>query len=147
MIPLRLAPVAVEHFTDLGYRVVLDGPGAAPSRRCETLRGLGQLDDPQTWQKVSRVLGDVLDPENGGDPWLHRLLKRTIGQIESSANRVHRDRQEAPAAAWKMPAGITKAWTSGTRIGVDFWDQDWRAQLFASATWRQATIPILTLIE
>jgi len=31
--------------------------------------------------------------------------------------------------------------------GVDFWDQDWRAQLFASATWRQATIPILTLIE
>jgi hypothetical protein len=29
----------------------------------------------------------------------------------------------------------------------DFWDQDWRAPLFASASWRQATIPILTLIE
>jgi len=23
---------------------------------------------PATWQNVPRVLGDVLDPENGGDP-------------------------------------------------------------------------------
>jgi hypothetical protein len=31
VIPLRLAPVAVEHFTDLGYRVVLDGQVHRPA--------------------------------------------------------------------------------------------------------------------
>jgi hypothetical protein len=75
-IPRRCVDEAVADFAQVGLRVSLDGQTQAGAAE-NPFPLLQSSMDPAMWSKVSGVLAQVLDPENGGDERLHVLLRRT----------------------------------------------------------------------
>jgi hypothetical protein len=73
----------------MGYAVVLNG-------QVQTGCGINPFPvlrvsmDPQTWRGVARILEEELDPANGGDERLYRLLRRTQRVSKSPANEPRR---------------------------------------------------------